>query len=764
MAKAVLTTKVDPSYDDLPSDRYHFPRTYLNAVRQALGDWVVYYEPRRVSADPSGHGGRQAYFATARIVRIRRDPHKDDHYYADMEDYLEFDRPVPFRENGYYYESRLQKKDGSTNKGMFGRSVRVLKDSEYRLICAAGLRSEAPERKRLSVRANALTISASPPHALVRQVDTRSPPPTDERLALLGYVDTYLLGTEVWLYPAALFLETQSEPHVTLVAFVSSDEYECVSTLRRVLANCLPPVSVSVFAWIEIPEELQAKVQKRHRVLRRARDARRPARRSMGIGIPHSQLVRSTASRPWPHYFRPNSKPPVVPAQVLQALWLSEGPTDEMNAITIGLSERNRHILLWCLGALGQPIPTYASIAERFGISRARTGQIVSRFRKEVAEWGVRLPWSEYALAQVYLQGGLVHFSEADKRRRLALDALVALSRLKLLSLPVEWDAQIDCWTTSRGGKRTSEYIRRLGSSLATIRRQRRQWGAFRIDLLPETSTTPLPVQIRLALPKSVARWGIHEDLVVTPDAKTTLSRTVQKTLVAVGTVHLSALHSAIAVYSRFDMPSVEEFRTILSSHDSFHVDDTDAVSSRVPLDPDSILTTAERAALSAFSERGGIVDHDAYTHHMLEAGVGRELAGAVLRSPFFVRLERAVYTLLGTKAKPWQIQAARHARTARFRRSLVQSMEEQSILELHYRLTNPTLSEGRLPIPSSGQLKNGRWSTRFPDGSRGTLVVRDSAIRGLRPWMRRANLNTGAQVALEIDRDRQSIRVIHAH
>ncbi len=28
MAKAVLTTKVDPTYDDLPEVRYHFPRTY----------------------------------------------------------------------------------------------------------------------------------------------------------------------------------------------------------------------------------------------------------------------------------------------------------------------------------------------------------------------------------------------------------------------------------------------------------------------------------------------------------------------------------------------------------------------------------------------------------------------------------------------------------------------------------------------------------------------------------------------------------------
>ena len=47
MPKAVLTTKVDPSYDDLPEHRYHFPRRYLRAAKAALGDWIVYYEPRR---------------------------------------------------------------------------------------------------------------------------------------------------------------------------------------------------------------------------------------------------------------------------------------------------------------------------------------------------------------------------------------------------------------------------------------------------------------------------------------------------------------------------------------------------------------------------------------------------------------------------------------------------------------------------------------------------------------------------------------------
>ena len=152
MPKAVLTTKVDPSYDDLPEERYHFPRTYLNAARAALGNWIVYYEPRRSSAHLSSSGGRQSYFATARIVHVDADPRKADHYYAYVEDYLEFDRAVPFRENGFFYESRLQKEDGSVNKGMFGRSVRLLADAEYSLILAAGFETGTAEPKRFGIR------------------------------------------------------------------------------------------------------------------------------------------------------------------------------------------------------------------------------------------------------------------------------------------------------------------------------------------------------------------------------------------------------------------------------------------------------------------------------------------------------------------------------------------------------------------------------------------------------------------------------------
>ena len=102
MAKAVFTTKVNPAYDDLPEQRYHFPKTYLRAAEAAVGDWIVYYEPRRSSAASCQvPADGLSYFATARLMRIAKDPSsRADHYYGYVEDYLEFDRPVPFRKTG----------------------------------------------------------------------------------------------------------------------------------------------------------------------------------------------------------------------------------------------------------------------------------------------------------------------------------------------------------------------------------------------------------------------------------------------------------------------------------------------------------------------------------------------------------------------------------------------------------------------------------------------------------------------------------------
>ena len=140
MTKAVFTTKVAPTYKDLPEERYHFPRTYLNYVEQTVGDYIVYYEPRRPTAELSSRGGRQSYFGVARVGSVIEDRTLADHFFAiiDGSTYLDFDTAVPFYEGEEYYESALQKGDGSTNKGAFGRAVRLIPDNEFDRILKSG--------------------------------------------------------------------------------------------------------------------------------------------------------------------------------------------------------------------------------------------------------------------------------------------------------------------------------------------------------------------------------------------------------------------------------------------------------------------------------------------------------------------------------------------------------------------------------------------------------------------------------------------------
>jgi putative restriction endonuclease len=73
-----------------------------------------------------------------RVDRVARDPSREEHFYAFVSDYLEFDRPVPFKEGAFYYERSLRRDDGGTNKGAFGRAVRSLSNQEYDMILKAG--------------------------------------------------------------------------------------------------------------------------------------------------------------------------------------------------------------------------------------------------------------------------------------------------------------------------------------------------------------------------------------------------------------------------------------------------------------------------------------------------------------------------------------------------------------------------------------------------------------------------------------------------
>ena len=136
--KAVFTARRVSSYDDDVSVRYHFPQTYLAQAEQALQDFIIYYEPRRTSPDLNSSGGLQSYFAVARLRSIESNSGRDDHFYGYLDSYIDFDAPVRFDGRPSYFESSLQKDDGSTNKGAFGRAIRLIPDAEFETIVRHG--------------------------------------------------------------------------------------------------------------------------------------------------------------------------------------------------------------------------------------------------------------------------------------------------------------------------------------------------------------------------------------------------------------------------------------------------------------------------------------------------------------------------------------------------------------------------------------------------------------------------------------------------
>ncbi|MCD9045535.1 HNH endonuclease [Luteimonas sp. MHLX1A] len=142
MTNAVFIASESSAYDDLIEERYHFPRTYLRQVEAAVGDWIVYYEPRRTSG-PSSATGRQAYFAIAQVAGVIKDNRLADHYYALMRGFIAFDSVVPFRDATGYRESKLLREDGKTNKGAFGRAVRELPRDEFDEIVRRGFQLQA---------------------------------------------------------------------------------------------------------------------------------------------------------------------------------------------------------------------------------------------------------------------------------------------------------------------------------------------------------------------------------------------------------------------------------------------------------------------------------------------------------------------------------------------------------------------------------------------------------------------------------------------
>jgi len=132
MAFGVFIHRTDSIYDDSPAARYQFPRQYLGRAKACAGDWIVYYEPRKV-ADTRG------YFAVAKVRAITPDHSDTDMYIADIEPgtYLDFSNNVPFSGVSGVTERGVLNEAGRIS-GRAQSAIRPLSAADFRRILDLG--------------------------------------------------------------------------------------------------------------------------------------------------------------------------------------------------------------------------------------------------------------------------------------------------------------------------------------------------------------------------------------------------------------------------------------------------------------------------------------------------------------------------------------------------------------------------------------------------------------------------------------------------
>ncbi|MGY2805773.1 HNH endonuclease [Bradyrhizobium sp. USDA 4506] len=144
MGLGVFIHRLDSIYEDSPAEQYQFPSQYLRRVEACVGDWIIYYEPRKVAET-------RGYFAITKVQQVIPDPGAPGMYLALIEpgSYLDFANPVPFSEpTGRPIERGVLNDEGRIS-GRAQSAVRPISPEDFSRIVGLGLEEKAPLLPRL---------------------------------------------------------------------------------------------------------------------------------------------------------------------------------------------------------------------------------------------------------------------------------------------------------------------------------------------------------------------------------------------------------------------------------------------------------------------------------------------------------------------------------------------------------------------------------------------------------------------------------------
>lgn len=155
MGHCVFMLRPDSIYDDSPSERYQFPKQYLDRAEHSAGDWIVYLEPAKV---PETRG----YFAIARVEKIVSDETAPGRFLALIEpgSYLDFANPVAFNDGDGPIERGLLNERGKLS-GRAQAAVRPISPVDFLRILDKGLEQAEPVLPRLDADMSAMGFEES---------------------------------------------------------------------------------------------------------------------------------------------------------------------------------------------------------------------------------------------------------------------------------------------------------------------------------------------------------------------------------------------------------------------------------------------------------------------------------------------------------------------------------------------------------------------------------------------------------------------------
>jgi len=147
VAFGVFIHRSDSIYEDSPAERYQFPSQYLARVEACIGDWIIYYEPRKAQES-------RGYFAIAKIQQVIPDPGKPGMYIATVEpnSYLDFVNAVPFRDADGLVERGLLNDQGKIS-GRAQSAVRPISPADFNRITELGLADDTTVLPRVDAPA-----------------------------------------------------------------------------------------------------------------------------------------------------------------------------------------------------------------------------------------------------------------------------------------------------------------------------------------------------------------------------------------------------------------------------------------------------------------------------------------------------------------------------------------------------------------------------------------------------------------------------------